>query len=314
MQHFIGSLPGSAGILPASCVLSRRFRAVFEHALWLGVIVWLIASTAAGSKMLTGGVEQSEQLPAVTPELTAAVEQAKRQPYVEWFMIPKWMAGEWTKDGDTTVALTDLRTGAKSYPNQWTPNRLVRRFGHRADKAGNIWWANLVPSEKDGETAGMEDKFLIVERKVEKSTAEYVIARTRFLVSEVSPNGREVLQQYQQEALNHYLPLSDGQLENHSYNRVFDRSGRPQRDGELVSKWRRSAPFVDMAERHGINLEQSLNDYLRLHGLAHLMTRPEAVDHRPAPPAKLSPVPGQPTQASPAPVNQTPVQQGPFPL
>ncbi|MBK7836634.1 MAG: hypothetical protein IPJ49_02850 [Candidatus Obscuribacter sp.] len=89
-------------------------------------------------------------------------EQASRPPQkmVEWFQIPKWMAGTWSKQGDTTISATDLRSGYTQQMNQWTDNRMSVAFGHQQDRSGSIWQANIL-AETDSISGSKQVKFLL---------------------------------------------------------------------------------------------------------------------------------------------------------
>jgi len=225
----------------------------------------------AEATLLLGGVQQSSDLTAITPGLSREIARAAEQPSVNWFEIPRWMAGKWTKEGDVTINMTDLRSGTECSGNSWRANRMTRQFGHQIDKAGNMWWALLEPAEQEGEAQQGAVQFLVVGLKLERVTANEVITRTRYLVTECS--GWGVCKQYQQEALNHYSLSNDGALRNRSYNRVFDLAGRPQREAVLISQWRKVGPFIPVQTFHGIDLRQSLNYYLRTHNLEQLATQ-----------------------------------------
>ena len=225
------------------------------------------------ARLLVGGVQQSNTLAAITPELSDDIARKASQPQVNWFAIPHWMAGQWTKEGDVTISMTDLRSGIVFSGKSWTANRMTRQFGHQLDSGGDVWWALLMPAEQEGESKRESVEFLVLSLKVERSTPSELVTRTRYLVSESSEWG--VYKQYQQEALNHYFFIDsngEGTIENRSYNRVFDLSGRPQRDAVLISQWHKTGPFLPMQSLQGVNLPRSLNYYLRTHNLNNLAT------------------------------------------
>jgi hypothetical protein len=225
-------------------------------------------SSPASAKLLVGGVQQSDYLPAISPVLSNEIAHAAQQPYVNWFPIPRWMSGKWAKGGDVTVSVTDLRSGIQSSGNSWKANRMTRQFGHQFDKTGDVWWALLMPAEQEGEAQQESVEFLVLSLKLEKTTTTELVTRTRYLVSESS--GWGVCKQYQQEALNHYYLSGEGILSNRSYNRVFDLYGRPLREAVLISQWRKIGSFSPVQTLHGIDLPQSLNYYLHIHNLSDL--------------------------------------------
>ena len=195
--------------------------------------------------------------------------QRQQQPVVEWFQIPKVMAGSWSKRGDVTVDVTDLRTGIKKPVGAWMDNEMVVNMGHQIDKAGNVWHVNILPSEKDAESNGKQVKFMTVQQICEASTPVNLSTRTHYVITETFPTG-QVADMFQQESLNHYFLVGSGEMENRSSNRVFTYSGQPVRDGTLESKFTRIGPFQPLAQMNGIDLQQALNQYLLSKGRADL--------------------------------------------
>ena len=212
-------------------------------------------------------------------------------PSMDWFQVPVWMAGEWTKQGDLTVSETELRTGQTNQNQGWTVDRMTVRWGTLADRAGNIWHALVLPSERDGESKGLHVKFLTSEHKVEQLNAQSMVTRTRYLITETDERTRQLANEFQQESLNHYTIMSDGELQNQSYNRMYDLSGKPYREGVLLSRFTKAGPFVPEKVRSGYDMEQSLNSYLYAHGLAQLMTQAPPPAERPETQAPASRAP-----------------------
>lgn len=189
---------------------------------------------------------------------------------IQWFMIPSWMAGVWQKDGDMTTSVTDLRTGRNSTQNEWTENRLQATWGHQQDAQGNYWHVNMLPSERDGMSAGKLVRFVTVNQACESSSPAQLLTRTHYVVSESSAWNHQPLDTFQQESLNHYALSAQQQLINSSSNRVFTYQGEPVREGHLVSQFVRVAPFKAVASMNGIDLRASLNEYLQSHPQGNL--------------------------------------------
>ncbi len=205
-----------------------------------------------------------------TVERTPEPARPQQHYRVDWFMLPNWMAGVWLKDGDMTTSVTDLQTGVSSTQNEWTPNRLEATWGHQQDAEGNYWHANVLPSERDGSSAGKLVRFLLLARQCESSSPQQMVTRTHYIVSESNPWNNQPLDTFQQESLNHYALNSQGQLLNSSSNRVFSYQGTPIREGHLVSQFAKIKQFTPVASLNGFDLRASLNDYLESHSLGHL--------------------------------------------
>lgn len=237
------------------------------------------AVAATRPPVLAGQVLAQPYLPAfgvareTSNRSTAPVLQAQAQVQhytAQWFMLPSWMAGVWLKTGDMTTQVTDLRTGHTSNVNEWTENRLQAVYGHQRDARGNYWHVNLLPAERDGNSAGKLVRFVIVAQTCEQSTPQQLMTRTHYLVSESTPWNHQVVDTYQQESLNHYALLPNGTMNNSSSNRVFTYQGAPVRDGHLESNYAKIAQFSPVMTMNGVDLHASLNDYLRSHGMANL--------------------------------------------
>lgn len=213
---------------------------------------------------------QSDQTHSNLYQQSASMQRPQpQQPVIEWFQIPKVMAGSWSKRGDVTVDVTDLRTGMKRASGAWMDNEMVVHMGHQLDKAGNVWHVNILPSEKDSVSNGKQVKFLTVQQICEQSTPVNLSTRTHYVITETYPTG-QVADMFQQESLNHYFLVSAGEMENRSSNRVFTSSGQPVRDGTLESKFTRIGPFTPVPQMNGVDLQQALNQFLLSKGRADL--------------------------------------------
>jgi hypothetical protein len=201
------------------------------------------------------------------PAQTFQAQSAQR---VDWFKVPPWMAGTWTKKGDMTTSVTDLRSGRSSMMQQWTEDELTVTWGHQIDRAGNIWEANVVPSERDAVSDAKPVSFLLVNCHCESTSPQQVITRMHYIVSENQGWGAGAVEPFQQESLNDYTPISAVELQNYSSTRVFSSDGRPLRDGMLLSRFQRVAPFRIINNLDGIDLRASFSYFLRTHNMAEL--------------------------------------------
>lgn len=195
--------------------------------------------------------------------LVLKAEAAQQHYTVQWFMIPPSMAGVWLKDGDLTTQVTNLRTGRITPANTWTDNRLEALWGHQIDPQGNYWHVNLLPSERDGLSGAKRVRFLAVSQNCERTTASDLLTRTHYVVTESEEWNGQALDTFQQESLNHYSTTAPNELLNLSSNRVFTYDGQPVRDGQLQSKFRKIGNFRATEFMGGINLRDSLRDYLQ---------------------------------------------------
>jgi hypothetical protein len=177
------------------------------------------------------------------------------------------MSGVWTKRGDTTTYVCDLRTGVQSRPNEFVENEMTVTWGHQQAPDGSVWHANLVPNERDGFSDGKQVRFVCVDFACPKSDAREVVTQARYVVTETYGRGSEVADMFQQESINQYT-LAQNKLENNSSNRVFSTAGKPVRDGKLVSEFRKVGPFRSTATLNGIDLASAFQRFLEMRAAA----------------------------------------------
>lgn len=248
----------------------------------LAALVSVLAGAAispAYCEVLQGGVNHADYLPSLRNSPYAYADspvgalqgQAGRQVQrmVEWFKIPPWMAGTWSKQGDMTINAVDLRTGQGRTINQWTDNRMTVAFGHQIDRSGTIWQANILPSETDSISGGKSVRFLAVQRKCESYSPTGLITRTHYIITE--SYGNQVAEEFQQESLNHYSALATGELLNRSSNRVFSYQGQATQDGNLESRFHKIADFRPVATLDGVDLNATFASFLQAIGRPDLI-------------------------------------------
>ncbi len=221
---------------------------------------------------LSGHADAYHSVPRLAGNATVAQGM---ETTVEWFMIPKWMAGAWRKQGDLTVSYRDLRTNRFTSMSAWTENEMTITWGHQVDRMGNIWHADILPLEKDGWTKGKLARFLMTSLKCERTDPQQLVTRARYIVTETYNGTSAVADMFQQESLNDYTIQPDGQMENMSSNRIYTSQGQPLREGALVTKLQRVGNFTPQPVQNNIDLARSLNIYLNSHGLQHLAPQPQ---------------------------------------
>lgn len=152
--------------------------------------------------------------------------------------------------------------------NQWTQDVSTITWGNQIDAKGNIWQGYLIPWERDGVSSGKSVRFVIVDLKREPVATGQVVSRVHSIVTESL--GSQIVNYFQQEALNDYFLLPTGELENHSSNRDFTSEGQPMREGMLVSRFTKVGPFVPVVNLNGIDMLRCLNEYLKAHNMSQL--------------------------------------------
>ncbi len=289
-------------------VLAKHLSATVIAAASITVMAW--TATSAGAATLFGRVSHSELLPPLDkqcltvplqgrvnqsdasqddrslhsiapraegahqqaqPEKTAnfAPERQTPERVILWVPIPRWLAGKWSKQGDLTVSHTDLRTGVTTPVNQWTQNLQTTTWGNQIDGHGNVWHGYSMPTEIVGQSNGKVVKFIIISGRVEPSSPDHLITRLHSIV--IESYGRQVVDEFQQEALNDLYLLQSGELQNYSSSRDFTNQGLPIREGMLDSRFTKVGAFEPVESQDGVDLLKSLNDYLKTHNMSQLV-------------------------------------------
>jgi hypothetical protein len=197
------------------------------------------------------------------------------QPAVQWFMIPKWLAGKWNKRGDTTLSVTDLRTGRTGRSGVFTEDNMTISWGQQVDKEGNIWHANFIPSERDGATEEESVRFVLLSQSAEVNSEEQFVTRTRYVVTMRYEGTGEVAEKYQQETLADLTPDDANHFTAKSSNKMFYMSGQAYRMGMLSSTFTRVGEFAPRKVERNIDLRRALADYLHAHNMDQLIPTPE---------------------------------------
>lgn len=254
-------------VVSAGPVYSETLQGGIEHSDFLQPVSSIGSLAPQGSQQSPTMLQSSAQrygggVSFAQARAQAQQQELKQQKMVEWFQIPKWMAGTWSKQGDTTVSATDLHSGYTERINKWTDNRMTVAFGHQMDRSGSIWQANILPAETDSISGAKSVRFIAVSRKCESFTPEKLITRTHYVVTETLPMTGQVCDQFQQESLNSYSFMPDGELVNNSSNRVFTANGQAVRDGLLESKFNRIANFAPKPVLDGVDLGQTFKSFL----------------------------------------------------
>lgn len=187
-------------------------------------------------------------------------------PRLQWFMIPNWLAGKWSKKGDLTISNTDLRTGRVKPANVWTDDKMTVTWGYQVDSTGAIWHANLLPSWRDSYSNGKHVRFLTTSLNCEKVDAQKLVTRSHYVVTETTQG--HVMQSFQQESVNLYTLDQDGTVKNMSSNRVFTNAGQAVRDGQLSAKFTKVAEFQPCSEERGLDMATSFKKFLMENGMA----------------------------------------------
>ncbi len=132
------------------------------------------ASTSPGPTMLKAGIEHSESVQPLDPQLMPgqrfnanAVDLGA--PVDEWICIPPWIAGTFYVDKSLVVQFIDYRTQTQLMPNRMEKIYRTFHYGHQLDSSGRVWHLNRCPYRNSIQT--------------EQSVQYNLIRKSRFLHS-----------------------------------------------------------------------------------------------------------------------------------
>lgn len=214
------------------------------------VAVFPAVAGPSSSKLLTGRVSHSETLPPLPATLrpgqlfgTGAIPQ-RFAGQTRQFLIPDWLAGTWQRDSAQETSRIELPSGRKQKPGGHLTARVTDKFGTYADSQGLIWQvfdpARSLGNVDHGTTV---DYHQVSDYDLSIEPDDTVLVRVRAVHTVVSKPTRRIVTTYQDEELNLYSRLADGQLKTDSSVKVFDLKGKPFLLTRAVSNERRVKPF-----------------------------------------------------------------------
>lgn len=224
----------------------------------------LATSTPVKAEMIQGGITHKEVLPPVPSEYQAGATLSNADPVatVQWFPVPDWLAGAWMKDGDVETYARDFRTGQVSTQQVWLTNRVRLEFGHQVDALGTIWHAELLPFRADGNRGQTQDRRYVMQMDCLSSTPQSVALNFRSIVTNMDTSSNRVLESKQQEEIVTFKPSVPNMIATHSSIKGFTDRGQPVNQYETHTERRKIAAFVPVDQLRGINLKESLAEFL----------------------------------------------------
>ena len=229
----------------------------------LATFATLITLPTASAKVIQAEIEHRETLPEV-PEVFrrgSILKADKLNVRIEWFPVPNWMAGTWTKDGDIETFEEDFRTGRQSRKSFWLKNRVTLSFGHMIDAMNTIWHAEVVPFRADGKRKGVSDQRYVIAMKCLRSTPEAVVLRFHSVVVSLGRRGK-VEGSRQQEEIVSFYPQNDRFIATRSSTKTFTSKGKPLYRLDSHTKRLKTGDFRESDFLRGVDLKSSFANFL----------------------------------------------------
>lgn len=244
----------------------------------LSLIIALLLAIAtvdvARAEVIQAGVEHKEYLPPVSQgykagaHFKAPVQVAR----VAWFPVPDWLAGAWLKSGDMETYVKDFRTGEEITKPIWLDNKVRLAFGHQRDCLGTVWHAEVLPFRADGNRGRSTDHRYVMDMTCLKSQLDMVSLRFHSNVFQVDPQDGEIETTTQQEEIVTFRPDKEGIIATASSTRTFDENGQAIIQSNSNAERSKLADFVPVNELNGINLVESLTQFLTSNNMTNRLS------------------------------------------
>lgn len=227
-------------------------------------VVLCVIGTPVRAEMIQGGITHKEELPPVPSEYQAGAVLNNANPVmtVQWFPVPDWLSGAWIKDGDVETFAKDFTTGRESTQQVWLTNRVRLAFGHQVDALGTVWHAELLPFRADGNRGQTQDRRYVMQMSCLNSSPQSVALNFHSIVTVVDPSTNKVLDSKQQEEIVTFQPSVPNVIATHSSTKGFSSGGQALLQYETHTQRKKIAAFSPVYEDRGINLQQSLAQFL----------------------------------------------------
>ncbi|HMP53995.1 MAG TPA: hypothetical protein PKD05_20775, partial [Candidatus Melainabacteria bacterium] len=216
------------------------------------------------TRVIQAEIEHKDYLPGVPETFSsgAVLNTDKLEKRVEWFPVPDWMAGTYTKEGDMETFEKDFRSGSEKRENFWLENRVTLSFGHQRDALNTIWHAEVLPFRADGTRGRSRDQRYVIGMSCLKSTPESVVLKFHSVVVALDDRDRVLGSKQQEEIVSFFPGGGDNFITTTSSTKTFSESGQPLYQLDSHTKRLRTRGFMEEDYLSGIDLKRSLNDFL----------------------------------------------------
>ncbi len=218
----------------------------------LSVLAADVSSDVKASKIrLSGAVVHSEhlapvpvaQMPGKIFNISAAFGPGSKAPPRK-FVVPNWLSGTWERTQSTEVSRVNLLTNTHARTTGTSVTKVTDKFGTFTDAEGRIWQI-FDPRKAIGQID--RGNFIDYHRV---SSYDLISRGQKIAIIEVTASHlvvnkktQKIISSFQDEELNTYTQLADGQLRTDSSVKVFDAHGKPIYLTHSTSLESRIAPF-----------------------------------------------------------------------
>jgi hypothetical protein len=232
---------------------------------------------ANAASPLQGGVQHSDNLSPVQPELTPGnifneKELPKLDPGNVWVAIPNWIAGTWQFKTETVTHMDIFDKKKHSKCPFVLRNEFQKVFGYQKDKSGQIWDYLKAPysytAKLDGGLSGYS-RIDSVDEVV--NNHDEVTRKVVGPDAVVEPGSQKILLTNQKECFLRYTPFGDDAIHLDGSTKVFNAVGHPSVLKISNMDATRIKPFEPIDQLDGYDLKQQFAEFLTAQKRAELI-------------------------------------------
>lgn len=242
---------------------------VIEKLMILLITFFFLASDVALAQMLQGGVQHDEAMPPAPSNFRegGTFDANLKVDNILWYRIPNWLGGTFKTSTATVRNMSGAPIGSGV---QIAHSKQV--YGRQVDANGDLWEAELLPYvQKWGFFIG-KDRQVVVQKTPLEMDENHIVLKMHTYDLLLGPVGGFIIRSDQMDAIKTITRSKKG-MHVHSDVMTYTSAGRPKMrythdyDGKRVSN------FEPVANERGVDLKQSLSDFLERNG------HPELVPH-----------------------------------
>ena len=195
-------------------------------------------SLSDGKKPIVMEISHSEYLPSLPPSLRPgasftgwsnnALPVSESYKGMIRFIIPNWLAGQWKRTESKETKRVKLPEGTELKTAGTTAANVIDTFGTYLDGDGRIWQV-FDPKRASGQVdrGDFIDHHRVMKYKIEILGPDSVMVEVVASHLVVNKQKNQIVKSFQDEELNTYTLLKNGNAKTESSVKVFDQLGKP---------------------------------------------------------------------------------------
>lgn len=236
------------------------------------------SSAAANDAQSAGGVAQVPQLaPIAEPQvLIAGIKfDESMLPHTavnsQWYWIPNWFAGTWSRQAVTTVSEFDCKSGSTKQLKVTASARSYDQEGWQQDAKNNCWNCDHTPFRTESFGDSYRQIFIIHSVKPLQVTEEKVTKEFIGTGALVDIATGVIKHTAKARSVQTYTKGVDGYMTCKSVTTEYDATGNQTRISNSETEYKQVAEFQPHHQHEGKDMRISFRDFLVARGTANLI-------------------------------------------